>query len=228
LSRYSGESDVVFGTTVSGRPATLAGAEEMVGLFINTLPVRVQIESDRTLIDWLKQFQTQQAEARQYEYTPLVQIQQWSELPPGTSLFESLVVVENFPFNPETEQGIANLTISRVRVLEQTNYPLSFVVHPGAELELTIVYDRDRFTEKAIVRMLQHLQTLLAGMVANPESRLLELPLLTPAEKQQLLAGGRRQKAEGSFYNPKFKIQNLKSKGECLHQLFETQVQQML
>jgi hypothetical protein len=75
LSYYSGETDVVFGVTVSGRPVTLAGAESMLGLFINTLPLRVQVSSDTYVLALLKQIQAQQAEISQYEYSPLVQVQ---------------------------------------------------------------------------------------------------------------------------------------------------------
>src|SRR6185436_11435234 len=71
LSRYSGEADVVFGVTVSGRPATLAGVETMVGLFINTLPARVKIPTTQSILDWLQALQAQQLEARQYDYSPL-------------------------------------------------------------------------------------------------------------------------------------------------------------
>src|SRR6202040_1176339 len=80
LWRYSGEPDLVYGTTVSGRPAELTGVEEMVGLFINTLPVRVQISAEQKVSDWLRQLQTEQVEMRQYEYSPLVAVQGWSEV----------------------------------------------------------------------------------------------------------------------------------------------------
>src|SRR5581483_3085972 len=105
LARYSGQDDVVFGATVSGRPAGLAGVEEMVGLFINTLPVRVQVCAEQRLIPWLQQLQEQQAEARQYEYSPLTQVQGWSEVPRGQPLFESLLVFENYPISASTAQA---------------------------------------------------------------------------------------------------------------------------
>src|SRR5579883_990709 len=82
LSRYSGVNDVLFGTVVSGRPATLAGADEMIGLFINTLPTRVQIHGEDTCASWLQQLQSQQAQARQYDFVPLFRLQQWSGLAP--------------------------------------------------------------------------------------------------------------------------------------------------
>lgn len=96
LSRYSGLEDVVFGTTVSGRPATLAGVESMVGLFINTLPVRVQVSPQADVLSILKQLQAHLLEMRSFEYSPLVQVQGWSEVPRGVPLFDSLVVFENY------------------------------------------------------------------------------------------------------------------------------------
>lgn len=212
LSRYSGDADVVFGTTVSGRPTTLAGADAMVGLFINTLPVRVQVSPEEFILPWLKQFQTQQAEARQYEYSPLVQIQKWSEVPPGSPLFESIVVFENYPIDPDMEQGSGNLAIRHVQVLEQTNYPLTVVARPGLELGLNILYDRHRFDFGAIARMLGHLKTLLEGIVANPDRCLWDLPLLTARERQQLLLE----------WND---TQVAYPHDVCLHQLFEAQVE---
>ena len=97
LSRYSGEEEVVFGATVSGRPVELVGVEAMVGLFINTLPVRVEVPSQASLLPWLQQLQERQVEREQYAYSPLVAIQGWSEVPRGVPLFESIVVFENYP-----------------------------------------------------------------------------------------------------------------------------------
>ncbi|NJR32102.1 MAG: hypothetical protein HC778_03590 [Chamaesiphon sp. CSU_1_12] len=90
LGRYSDERDVVFGVTVSGRPAALAGVEEIVGLFINTLPLRVAIPDEIEVLPWLQTLQAQQQEIDRYAYTPLVEIQGWSEIPAGAALFESI------------------------------------------------------------------------------------------------------------------------------------------
>jgi non-ribosomal peptide synthetase component F len=176
LSRYSGENDIVFGTTVSGRPPNLTGADTMVGLFINTLPVRVKVEED-FLKAWLQTLQAQQVECQQYEYSPLVDIQQKSELPPGVSLFESLLVFENYP-TFKVQNG--DLEIRSDRSSEQTNYPLTVLAAVDQVLSLKISYNSDRFGDDAIARMLGHLQTLLKAIAANPQVRLSELPLLTP------------------------------------------------
>ena len=99
LSRYTGHPDVVFGATVSGRPADLPGASDITGIFINTLPVRAQINDASTVTAWLQTLQHAQAEARQHHATALTQVQAWTAIPDGTSLFDSIVVFENYPVN---------------------------------------------------------------------------------------------------------------------------------
>jgi non-ribosomal peptide synthetase component F len=214
LSRYSGEEDVLFGTTVSGRPAELSGVEEMVGLFINTLPVRVRVESEAEVVEWLRRLQVEQVEMREYEYSPLVEVQRWSEVGAGTPLFESLLVFENYPVETalieQAEERASDLEIRDVRAAEQTNYPLTVVVFPGEELRIRISYDSHRFETTIIERLLGHLQTVIAGIVANPEARLVDLPLLTEPERQQLIEWNNTDREY--------------PRDKCVHELFETQV----
>ncbi|WP_231295569.1 non-ribosomal peptide synthetase [Gloeocapsa sp. PCC 7428] len=211
LSYYSGETDVLFGVTVSGRPVTLVGAESMAGLFINSLPLRVQVAADTSVVAFLKHIQAQQAEISQYEYSPLVQVQRWSEIPRGMTLFNSILVFENYPVDTSKRQ-IDNLEILNVVTDERTNYPLTVTVVPSKELSLEIAYNRDRFDDDAMTRMLGHLNNLLAGIVTNPQQRLSDLPLLTEAEKQTLLVKWNNTQTEYP--------QNV-----YLHQLFEAQVE---
>jgi len=95
LYSYSGEADVLFGATVSGRQGNLAGVDVIVGLLVNVLPVRVQVRSDETVLDWLQRLQIQQAATSRYAYASPAQIQAWSEFP--GRLFDSLLVIENYP-----------------------------------------------------------------------------------------------------------------------------------
>jgi len=95
LSRYSGERDVVFGTTVSGRPAELPGVESMIGMFINTVPTRVEVQQGRDVVSWLRGLQAEQVESRRFDFVSLAQLRAWSDLPGGTNLFDSIVVFEN-------------------------------------------------------------------------------------------------------------------------------------
>jgi amino acid adenylation domain-containing protein len=194
LSRYSGESDVVFGATVAGRPATLSGVQSMVGLFVNTLPVRSQLPHTE-ILPWLKQLQEKQLEREEYAYSPLVEIQAWSDLQPGESLFESFVVFENLPVYKELS-GIDDLQIGSTRDTGNADYPLTLMVIPEEELQLTLIYASDRFSEDTIKRIAGHLQTILLGITANPHGLPGELPLLTSEEERLILRDWNQTEAE--------------------------------
>ncbi|HEV2855402.1 MAG TPA: amino acid adenylation domain-containing protein [Thermoanaerobaculia bacterium] len=194
LSRYSGHEEVLFGATSSGRPADLPGVESMVGMFINTLPVRITVDPRAGLLPWLQGLQDLQLRMRQYEYSPLVQIQGWSEVPRGLPLFESIVVYESYPVarggnrDGDGEGGDRGLRISDVATLQKTNLPLNLIAVPtGDRLQIRLAYDTRRFDAAAIGRMHGHLQALLSGFVANPERRLGELSLLSDAERELTL-----------------------------------------
>ncbi|HEU4323770.1 MAG TPA: condensation domain-containing protein, partial [Roseiflexaceae bacterium] len=187
LGRYSGEDDVLFGATVAGRPADLPGVEQMVGLFINTLPVRVQLPAHQPLVEWLQALQRQQAELRQYEYTPLAQIQAWSEVPHGQPLFESIVIFENYPALDKGAGDEAELKLGESYGVEHSTFPLTLVVATGPELLLVVNHDEARIDAAAACRLLGHLRTLLAGMLALIDQPAHRLPLLTAEEGATLL-----------------------------------------
>ncbi len=214
LSRYSGEEDVVFGATRACRRSAVTGAESMVGLFINTLPVRVRVPSAMPLLPWLKELRAQQIALRAYEHTPLVKIQEWSDLPGGKPLFESILVFENYLLNSTLRAQAKQWENRDIRLLEQTNYPLTLTGYLDSRLLLKISYDKRRFDDGTIARMLGHIKTLLESMAANPEQKLSALPLLTEAERYQLLKdwNGTRN---GHAQRP----------DQCLHHLFEAQVE---
>src|SRR5205807_2185850 len=127
LGRYSGQRDVVFGATVSGRSAAVKGIESLVGLFINTLPVRAQLAAGQQVDGYLKQLQQRQVEARQHEYSPLAKVQEWSDVARGVPLFEYILVFENFPMDSALRQREQmSLEISDVRnLLIRNSYPLT-------------------------------------------------------------------------------------------------------
>lgn len=187
LGRYSGEKDVVFGTVLSGRSGDLAGIESMVGMFINTLPVRVKIPTHETVLSWLKTLQEEQVELRQYEYSSLLQVQGWSELKRGQSLFDSVLVFENYPVDDLLREGAAGLTIQSARFIERTNYPLSVLIAPGSELLVKVIYDSTRFDDSSMERMMKHLLTLLEGIAENPDGLVGQLEMMTKAERQQII-----------------------------------------
>jgi amino acid adenylation domain-containing protein len=185
LSRYSGSSDVVFGITVSGRPADLPGVESMVGLFINTVPLRLQTPAGTSLIPWLRQLQADQAELRRHEHAPLADVQRWSQLPAGTPLFETLLVFENYPDRERTRAEGEDLVLQRS--VDQTNFPLTLVVMPGEQLAVRLRYDGARFAPDAMRLLSGHMRLLLENIAARPEARLGELELLTDQERHRQL-----------------------------------------
>jgi amino acid adenylation domain-containing protein len=211
LSRYSGESDVVFGVTSSGRPTDLVGVESMVGIFVNTLPLRVHVPPDASLLPWLKHILAQQIELLQYEYSPLVQVQGWSDIPRGLPLFETSQVLENYPVDATVDHSIGGFEIQNPRSFEKTNEPLSLIAVPDTTLRLELWYDTRRFDRLTICRMLGHLQTLLESFITYPEARLSEIPLLTAEEWQQLQKWGEGQSLQTAQQG-------------CIHHLFEDQV----
>jgi amino acid adenylation domain-containing protein len=211
LANYSGQSDVVFGTATAGRPADILGVSEMVGLFINTLPVRVQLHRDTTPLACLRFLQAQQSEARRFEYSPLVDIQSWSDLPRGTSLFECLFVFENYPVDATLQFQPKGLNIRNSSAQEATNYPLNAVVTPGHSLALQIAYDPQRFSRRSVRRMLEHWQQALREIVKHPTQPMNRLQMLCPQERKQLLSVWNGTTEDSSSLR-------------CVHEMFEAQV----
>ncbi len=186
LSRYGGATDVLFGAAVAGRPPELDGVERMVGLLINTLPVRVRIRPEQRVGEWLESLQQAQAETRRYELAPLMEVQGWSPVPRGTQLFESLLVFENVPLNVDRfRQG--PLQLGDFDFVERANFPLTVMMDVRTRARLGVGYDTSRFERAVMLRMLGHLRALLAGMAADRERPLSELDCVTTAERQQLL-----------------------------------------
>ncbi|MGZ3458485.1 MAG: condensation domain-containing protein, partial [Archangium sp.] len=195
LGRYSGEQDIVFGTTVSGRPAELPEVESMMGLFINSLPVRIRLPPGEEIVPWLKGLQAQLVELRQQEHSSLSQIQGWSEVPRGLPLFESLLVFENYPVDDSVRERASGHDIRDVQTLERKTFPLNLVVVPGRELILKLTVDSSRLDEDTSRRLLAHTRAALEGLV-GPAKRLGEVTLLSETERQQLLFAWNETKAE--------------------------------
>ena len=214
LSRYAGEEDVVFGTTVSGRPTELEAVEEMVGLFINTLPVRVEVRPEAELGAWLREVQARSVALREREFTPLVQVQGWSEVARGAPLFESIVVFENYPVDlARAAPPRRELEVAQRDVREQGTLPLAVVGTLRSELVVRVQYQRSRFGAGAVERLAGHLETVLETMAAGPGRRLSELSLLRGAERAQVLEEWNR--TERPY-----------PREICIHELFEAQVRE--
>ncbi|HEX6471811.1 MAG TPA: amino acid adenylation domain-containing protein [Streptosporangiaceae bacterium] len=198
LARGSGERDVCFGATVSGRPADLPGADAMTGIFINTVPVRVDVPDGAPVVEWLRALQSAQAHARRFDFVSLPQVHAWSGLPGGVDLFHSIVVVDNYPIN-DVAVAAHGLRLRELRGVENTNYPISLVVVPGERLTIEVGYDPELFDAATIERTADLLRRVLRGFVAGPDAELagLDLPVAAPVvppvgEQAARPAGARR------------------------------------
>jgi amino acid adenylation domain-containing protein/non-ribosomal peptide synthase protein (TIGR01720 family) len=191
LSKYSGEEDIVFGTTVSGRPVDLPGSESIIGPFINTLPVRMKIPFRSSILSWLSEIQSDQIEYGQYAYGSLVE--QYSEVPLGIPLYESILIFENYPKGDGT--GKREVEISDVRSPVRTKYPLTIISGPSSELLLSVAYDQRRFDDSDISRLLGHLQKIIEVIGQNSEEVVWPVSPLSEGEQEQLLAGWIERKA---------------------------------
>ena len=210
LHRYTGEEDIVFGSTRACRRSALGGADDLVGLLINTLPIRVRVEPRAALVLWLRQLREIQIALRPHEHTPLVKVKGWSQVPRGRPLFESLVVFDN-----ETlEAGLRSLggAWSRRRFIYrgQTNYPVTLIGYGDQELLLRVEHDRARISDAAGRRLLGHVVTIMEGMAAaSADTAVATLPILSAEERRGLAPPAAAR---------------LPTAGLCLHERFEAQV----
>ncbi len=211
LSYYSNQDDVVFGSTVSGRPADLKGSENMVGLFINTLPLRVKLNKDMGVSEFLKDVQKISISIREYEYSFLPEIKACSRVPKNQNLFDSIVVFENYPidsFNIDVGSGFG---ISDISASEMTNFALTTVIAPGSSISIRIQYSKALFDGKTIQRMISHIHNILTNIIDNPEQKVSEIDILTQEEKDQILISFNDTQAQYSL-------------DRCIYQIIEDQV----
>jgi amino acid adenylation domain-containing protein/non-ribosomal peptide synthase protein (TIGR01720 family) len=181
LSRYSQSKDVIFGVTVSGRSIPLSKIEQRVGLFINTLPMRINF-ADETVIQYLTRLQKDFISLSPYSHTPLSFIQNWSELHNSDqALFDSIVVFENYPLTVDSN------FCKQLQFWDPTHYALTFIITSEPSIKMKIGYDARRMTSDSTSRLLGHLQQLLISMTTHRENNIDILPLLSLNEYQQLI-----------------------------------------
>ncbi|WEZ87158.1 non-ribosomal peptide synthetase [Pseudomonas sp. NyZ480] len=190
LARYSGDRDVAFGVTVAGRPVSMPQMQRTVGLFINSIALRVQLPDAgqrRSVRQWLQGLLERNMELREYEYLPLVAIQECSELPKGQPLFDSLFVFENAPVETAVLDHAQHLNASSDSGRTHTNFPLTAVCYPGDDLGLHLSFDQRYFDYPTVERLLAEFKRLLLALVEGFEGDVSELPLLGVEEQRFLL-----------------------------------------
>ena len=189
LMWLTGQHDVAFGTAVSGRPAEVVGAESMVGLLINTVPVRATITAATTTADLLDQLHSANNDTREHEHLALSEIHR---ITGHDQLFDTVFVYENYPIDAAALSGIDGLAITEFTGRESTHYPLTMAARPGNELGLRVEFDTDVFDAASIEALIERLQRVLAAMTADPTRRLSSVDVLDQAEHARLDEIGNR------------------------------------
>ena len=190
LSRYCGQSTVAFGGTVAGRPDSLAGINEQVGLFINTLPVIVNTNPEQKVGDWLQALQHQNITAREYEHTPLSDVQRWAGHG-GEGVFDSIMVFENYPVAEALKAGAPDgLVFGEVDNREETNYPLTLTVTYSDKLIVGFNYDAAHYDNKTIEQLSQHLSSVLIQLISSEVQSLGAINVIDESDVKQLTAWG--------------------------------------
>ncbi|MFD9865440.1 amino acid adenylation domain-containing protein, partial [Streptomyces alboflavus] len=187
LGQLTGRDDVVFGTTVSGRPPELAGVDSMVGLFINTLPVRVRCAAGDTLADVLQGTQEHQAALLDHHYYPLAEIQQATGL---NSLFDSLVVFESYPIDHDgldDANTAAGVRLTGLRHFSATHYPITVLAEADPHLRFTLQFQEHVFEQGAVEEMAARFGRVLAQLAADPQTRVASVDVLEPGERDRVL-----------------------------------------
>ncbi len=204
LSRLGGRRHVTHGVTVAGRPADLPGVEEMIGSFINTLPLTVEI-GQGPAVETLRRLQERQAEMLLHEHFALYEIQALAGRA-GRPLFDCLFVFENYPSGGRASSD-QPVQILEPRHVSQASYPLVVVVQPGSRLRLQLRYEPKLFDGAAISALLAGLRALLASLGTGVERPIADLPLISESRRRQLTAG--------------WQAPSPAPPASCLHQLFE-------
>ena len=184
LGTLTGLRDIVFGGTVSGRPPELPGVEGMVGLFINTLPVRVDLDPAQSFTELLSALQDRQSALLPHQHLGLNTIQRLAGV---GDLFDSVLVFENYPLDPKALAGeVAGLRLTGLRAGDANHYPLSLMALPGERLRLQVGYDTSRFTPAEAAVVAERLLHVLRTAQAEPDRPLGQLDLLLPGERARL------------------------------------------
>ncbi|WP_034521062.1 non-ribosomal peptide synthetase [Actinomadura rifamycini] len=187
VGQLTGRSDVVFGAIVSGRPMELPGVERMVGLFINTVPVRVAAAPGDTLAGTLTRLQAAQSALLDHQHLGLTEIRRAAG---DGAVFDTLIVHQNYPRNPDGPLRLDGLDVGGGGGEDASHYPLTLVVTPGDdELELRLDYRPDLFDERAAWALLDRLVRVLEQTAADPLARVADVDVLTPEERRTVLHG---------------------------------------
>lgn len=195
LGIYSDKRDVVFGVVVSGRPPGIEGVESIVGLFINTIPLRIQWDKEMTVENLLTQIQQKESRGLSHHYYPLADIQKLSVL--KQNLFDHLFAFENYPFQEQPIQGI-EIEIPEVEEITQTNYDFIVNIIPLERLRILISYNANVYDGNLVKKILTHIKTVLGQVLESPQVKISQIDIISQEEKSLLIKKVKDKK--GKFF----------------------------
>ena len=211
LARYSGQEDVVFGETRACRRPDFEKAASVVGVLMNTVPIRLHITGSKPFLELLQELRDQHVAMRPHESTPLGYIREHSGIDRTVELFQSIVVFEEYNLDSALRREGCDLWRCGVWRFSPAHYPLVLAGYNKPDLSIQIDYDQRAYSNKTMERLAGHLTALLEGITRDPLARIADFPLLTNAE-QQVLKGWNQTNADYA-------------EDSCVHQLFEEQVE---
>ncbi|MCO4850630.1 non-ribosomal peptide synthase/polyketide synthase [Bacillus vallismortis] len=211
LQKYSGSQDVIFGNVVSGRPAEIPGVEQMIGLFINTIPVRIRCDEDSSFSDMMQMVQQNALASQSYDTYPLYEIQAQTEQ--KQNLIDHIMIFENYPIGQQVEEAgryDTELNVMNFHMQEHSHYDLNVVVIPGKQLAIHFGFNENEYEKSEVERICGHFEQLMQQVLKQPSVKLDELELLTQQEKEDLLS---RFQSVGKKYQ----------REQTIHEWFEEQ-----
>lgn len=182
LSRYTWNEDITFGMVSSGRGAE---SEKIVGLMLNTLPLRLQISPDEKIKDYLERVQQLTLQVREYEYASLTDIRSWAGLGGTDPLFEIILAFENYPLDRAAMNQLDGLTLGEFEWVEQPNYGLSIAVIEEKSIVIQASYHTGILTDSNANQFMEHLLNI-NSRILNPDSKIRDIKILNDSEMKTL------------------------------------------
>ncbi|WP_066495485.1 non-ribosomal peptide synthetase [Abyssisolibacter fermentans] len=189
LQRYINSEDVVFGTAISGRNVEISGIDNIVGLFVNTLPLRINTSNDINVLQLLKNVTMSMHEREKYEATSLVDIKKYCGINRKGNIFDSLLVIENYPLDSFITNQKNVLTVNDYSIFERTNFDLTISVTTLKDIDITYYFNKAVFSDEIILKISQHFEMIVKNITNYPEKKVDEIDMLTNFEEEQILNG---------------------------------------
>ena len=187
LQKYNNSEDVIFGATVSGRSTAVKGIEEVVGLFINTLPLRVQTRGREKIGDLLYRLDRSVHLRETFENSPLTAVKEYGEWSTAEEIFDSIVVVENYPLDSRLKQEQGKISLDSYSMVEMTHYDLTVSIAMFDGMVVDFIYNQELFAVETIERLSGHFGRIVRDIIKYPGKEFYKIEILSAKEKKQLV-----------------------------------------